>query len=164
MPKTKKINRSHNLLNIVTRNKGIILFVTLFTVVGGVYMIYKSWASTDLGCVTHTFSQGSSGHCVTDIQTMLNSHCDYVYYQKRLNPKLIFPSCSYLIADGKFGSLTDGQVKQYQKYAFLTVDGIVGKQTWSSLCYETRIIFVQYRQLKNAVAGNWAYVDAGCRT
>lgn len=35
--------------------------------------------------------------------------------------------------DGDFGSLTDAAVRAYQKKKGLTVDGIVGKQTWTAL-------------------------------
>ena len=35
--------------------------------------------------------------------------------------------------DGDFGPSTDQSVKHYQQNENLTVDGIVGKQTWTSL-------------------------------
>lgn len=38
-----------------------------------------------------------------------------------------------LVSDGDFGSLTRNAVKDYQYYNGLTVDGIVGPQTWGSL-------------------------------
>jgi peptidoglycan hydrolase-like protein with peptidoglycan-binding domain len=36
-------------------------------------------------------------------------------------------------ADGKFGPQTDAAVRIYQRQHGLTVDGIVGRQTWASL-------------------------------
>ena len=39
----------------------------------------------------------------------------------------------HLIVDGVFGPVTEASVKHYQKNENLTVDGIVGKQTWTSL-------------------------------
>ena len=38
-----------------------------------------------------------------------------------------------LIEDGDFGSSTEASVKHYQQNENLTVDGIVGRQTWTSL-------------------------------
>jgi peptidoglycan hydrolase-like protein with peptidoglycan-binding domain len=38
-----------------------------------------------------------------------------------------------LVEDGVFGSTTETSVKHYQQNKNLTVDGIVGKQTWTSL-------------------------------
>lgn len=38
-----------------------------------------------------------------------------------------------LVEDSVFGSTTETSVKHYQQNENLTVDGIVGKQTWTSL-------------------------------
>jgi len=38
-----------------------------------------------------------------------------------------------LIEDGVFGSATESSVRRYQQNENLVVDGIVGKQTWTSL-------------------------------
>lgn len=38
-----------------------------------------------------------------------------------------------LVEDGVFGSTTETSVTHYQQNENLTVDGIVGKQTWTSL-------------------------------
>lgn len=59
---------------------------------------------------------GSSGNEVTQLQQMLS---------KILNVEII--------ADGIFGSKTDFYVKQYQQKYGLSVDGIVGKNTWYSI-------------------------------
>lgn len=42
-------------------------------------------------------------------------------------------SCGKYGADGDFGSATDEAVREYQKKNGLTVDGIVGKNTWDKL-------------------------------
>lgn len=39
-----------------------------------------------------------------------------------------------LVVDGYFGSGTDAAVRSWQSLNGLTVDGIVGSQTWASLC------------------------------
>ncbi|NET41497.1 peptidoglycan-binding protein [Okeania sp. SIO2B3] len=59
---------------------------------------------------------GSNGYNVTLIQSLLN---DAGY--------------GSLVADGIFGVRTDSTVKQFQKDRNLTVDGIVGSQTWGAL-------------------------------
>jgi peptidoglycan hydrolase-like protein with peptidoglycan-binding domain len=38
-----------------------------------------------------------------------------------------------LIQDGEFGSSTGASVEHYQQNENLTVDGVVGRQTWTSL-------------------------------
>ncbi|NLK34128.1 MAG: peptidoglycan-binding protein, partial [Gracilibacteraceae bacterium] len=40
--------------------------------------------------------------------------------------------------DGKFGALTDMQVRQYQAHKGLTIDGIVGKDTTFDLIWEAK--------------------------
>ncbi len=62
-----------------------------------------------------TISYGSSGDDVKKLQEQLNS----VGYK--------------LDVDGQFGSKTQSAVKDYQQKNGLTVDGIVGTNTWSSL-------------------------------
>jgi len=63
----------------------------------------------------NTIKYGSSGSDVTNLQQMLNQ-------------------MGYgLVVDGKFGSATQSAVMQYQAKNGLTVDGIVGANTWGSL-------------------------------
>jgi peptidoglycan hydrolase-like protein with peptidoglycan-binding domain len=52
------------------------------------------------------------------------------HLQLMLNERGGFP---VLVEDGVFGSTTETSVKHYQQNENLTVDGIVGKQTWTSL-------------------------------
>jgi peptidoglycan hydrolase-like protein with peptidoglycan-binding domain len=52
------------------------------------------------------------------------------HLQLMLNQRGGFP---ILIEDGDFGSLTEASVKHYQQNENLAVDGVVGKQTWTSL-------------------------------
>jgi len=54
---------------------------------------------------------------------------DVEYLQRRLNG-IEFGS---LVVDGIFGVATETAVKNFQKYYGLTVDGIVGSQTWTKL-------------------------------
>ncbi len=76
------------------------------------------------GCTSISLQKGSRGSCVKNLQTMLNE----LYF-------------SGLVVDGVFGSQTQAAVKNFQKNAGLTVDGVVGpKQSWPRLCKVHNII------------------------
>ena len=63
------------------------------------------------------FSPDSGPTAVKHLQLMLNERGGY----------------PVLSEDGVFGSTTETSVKHYQQNENLTVDGVVGKQTWTSL-------------------------------
>ena len=52
------------------------------------------------------------------------------HLQLMLNERGGFP---ILNVDGEFGSSTEQSVRHYQQNENLAVDGIVGRQTWTSL-------------------------------
>lgn len=64
---------------------------------------------------------GSSGRAVRELQF-------YLYILSAYQSSI--PAVSI---DGRFGSSTEASVRAYQKFAGLTVDGIVGRATWDSL-------------------------------
>ena len=69
---------------------------------------------------THsTLSEGNSNNDINDVK----------YLQKQLN--LFYHS--YISVDGYFGDSTKEYVEKFQSDCCLTVDGIVGSQTWSYL-------------------------------
>ena len=77
----------------------------------------KTWGVVDTGKIVRTtISLGSTGEGVE-------------YLQRRLNG---IGSAS-LVVDGIFGVATEEAVKKFQKYYGLTVDGIVGPQSWATL-------------------------------
>ncbi|MFJ9721292.1 peptidoglycan-binding protein [Streptomyces sp. NPDC101209] len=71
---------------------------------------------TDVG--TPTVRRGSQGEAVRKLQRLLNDH---------------MPDLHALAVDGDFGPVTDARVREYQRRVEITVDGIVGPQTWGML-------------------------------
>jgi len=61
--------------------------------------------------------------------TQGSNNSDVKYLQQQLN--LFYHS--YISVDGCFGDITEEYVKKFQTDCCLTVDGIVGSQTWSYL-------------------------------
>ena len=55
-----------------------------------------------------------------------------------------------LKVDGDFGPVTEKAVKNYQKENNLTVDGVVGNQTWSSMLKEKEDCYSR-EEIENAV-------------
>ena len=79
-----------------------------------------TWAALPLKEQSPTLARGSAGSDVTALQTVL----------ARL-PDPISPLYSGAV-DGDFGPLTEAAVQAYQTKRGLTVDGVVGEQTWLS--------------------------------
>ncbi|WP_354642150.1 peptidoglycan-binding domain-containing protein [Kitasatospora camelliae] len=66
-----------------------------------------------------TIKQGASGDAVKQAQCYLNSSL----------------TGEQLAVDGEFGPVTDAAVRRFQVCAKITIDGIVGAQTWSFLTF-----------------------------
>lgn len=64
---------------------------------------------------------GSSGSNVSTLQEMLN------------NSRRLYAAVPTVTVDGFFGPLTETAVRTFQRYAGLTVDGVVGQATWNAL-------------------------------
>lgn len=71
--------------------------------------------TVDITITRPVLRNGDAGLAVQDLQSLL------------VNRKAV------LNVDGKFGSLTESAVKDFQRAKGLTVDGIVGRQSWSAL-------------------------------
>jgi peptidoglycan hydrolase-like protein with peptidoglycan-binding domain len=77
-------------------------------------------------CTRYDFWYGTTGHCVADIQQMLN---DQVWLGWLTGYR-----GSYISVSGWFGPNTNGQVRNLQSHYRLGVDGVVGPITWGVLC------------------------------
>lgn len=67
---------------------------------------------------TPTLRNGSRGPAVRKLQRLLNAHV---------------PDLRDLAVDGRFGPVTEQHVRRFQTRLAITVDGIVGPQTWGAL-------------------------------
>lgn len=76
---------------------------------------FQTWSVIDI-IIRPTLLRGSTGE-------------DVAYLQGRLNGI----GFGYLVIDGIFGTATEEEVKKFQKYYGLTINGIVGLQDWAKL-------------------------------
>ncbi len=82
------------------------------------YPVKSSANSSDVNISLPTVRKGDSGNAVKILQLVL------VAYEYNIGK---------YGADGDFGSDTESAVKQFQKNSGISVDGIVGENTWSEL-------------------------------
>lgn len=127
---------------------GFVVLVLL--AVGVVYsLVHKKAASTSArttsgavagsGCVARQFTVGSTGNCVSDIQTMVN------YIETAGLIECPFPGAAQNPASGTYDAATQTQVKIVQSWVncynkeegvttAINADGNVGASTWPELC------------------------------
>lgn len=147
MPASKRKNKQakfssgrNNWLKSTTKFQRVVtlvVFVVLFVTVG-VFVRQHSEAATS-GCFGGDYSISGSGYdsygyCVEQAQEMVNGVHAYAIYSGGFNP---WGSSKFLAHDKSFGPLTYAGVKDFQKFADIKDDGIVGQSTWSNLCYYT---------------------------
>ena len=90
--------------------------LTVDGVVGPITWAIADTIETDENDVRPTIRRGSTS-------------VDVEYLQRHLNGF----GFSSLVVDGIFGAATEEAVKNFQRYYGLTVDGVVGPQTWAKL-------------------------------
>ncbi|HLI70003.1 MAG TPA: peptidoglycan-binding protein [Ktedonobacteraceae bacterium] len=96
---------------------------------------HNSWSpwvckpTTGGGCPPE-LAEGSSGSWVVTLQSKLDT-----LYSKKAFPDSPYHFTYPLAKDGQFGPQTQAAVKDFQKKKGLSVDGIVGPQTWHALGY-----------------------------
>ena len=81
-----------------------------------------TWAALPPDPDTHKLSHGSSGNIVSSLQKGLK-----IYSGQN-------PAADPGAIDGIFGNRTESAVQAYQSDTGVTVDGIVGDQTWVGTC------------------------------
>ncbi len=117
-------------------------------------------------CIYYVYSYGSSGGCVKNIQLMANAithnwggglACSG--YNNGVPQRM---STNYIAADGAFGPITKAKVKDIQRAIGCdTVDGIVGRETWSTLCFYAASKVNNTSSIYNA--GYVAALNSGCK-
>jgi len=132
--------------------RGLIVLSAVASIGTMAFMAPLAWAAT---CTQGVWSSGTSGRCVSDIQTMLNIEGNYIRWA----------NWSSLSTDGQFGPLTKGQVRAFQTYTSIQQDGIVGPQTWGKLCDKAIDVITGLNDrgsFKTADALQVTANDAGC--
>jgi hypothetical protein len=128
----------------------------------------NSSASISSGCVSKQFSTGSTGHCVSDIQTLVN------YTEHSGLTECPFSNGATLIVNGSYDSLTSTQVRSIQQWSDCYAEqegftsdvmqtGTVDKATWGELCtygYTDPL----HTSAKGATTVEAAGKDAGCQS
>ena len=154
MPKSKSKSTKENLINrsgfsrFLRWNSPALWVIVLITVFGGTFAIYQSHAATvtQVPCSSAyrvgTYFELYSGYdnnayeknCVKNIQTIVYGYLDG---NSGINGTNI---------DGYFGPGTQASVEKFQRIWKLSVDGVVGQQTWSKLCYVAGTYGYAYRE------------------
>lgn len=123
-----------------------------FIMVAATALLPASQTNAASGCVTRTFRQGSSGECVRNIQRILtyntqSGRCGNVNTATGI--------------DGSFGPKTLAAVKSFQGEYCLVKDGIVGPNTWRTLCTEAFYTRVASKtdDTRAWLAGLWSGCD-----
>lgn len=106
-----------------------------------------------------TLRQGATGHCVGDVQYMLNYINTSLGQQGRVGYAPVPPQ---LATDSIFGPATAFTVGHYQSWKHRPVDGVVHLVDWGDYCNETAIQGWQTSPYASRRQAVFAAVDAGC--
>ncbi len=126
---------------------GVGLLIAIIVAVGVVFnLVHKRSANlapqtavSGTGCVTKQLAIGSTGSCVSDVQTMVN------YMETAGLIQCPFPGASQIPINGTFDTATQAQVKVVQSWVncynkeegvtkVIVADGTVGPTTWPEIC------------------------------
>jgi len=110
-------------------------------------------------CIDYVYGYGGYGECVRNIQKISNgitsvwgnssSGCGYL-------------TGEYLATDASFGARTKEKIKSVQRWGCKVDDGVVGRNTWNTLCFygssKTRAGWNS-----TYAAGYYAAINSGCK-
>jgi hypothetical protein len=155
----------------------IVLIVLAVVVVGVIILVFlsrnhgtakpsSSVAALNGKCVGQTFTIGSNGHCVSDIQTLTN------YMEHSGLTECPFTGGALLTVSGAYDTATSSQVRSVQTWSScyakqegftsnVVATGSVDKATWGELCaygYTDPL----HTSASGASAAIAAGKDAGC--
>lgn len=140
-----------------------VLAILIVGAIGGIVMLRGSHASTTTGVCRSSsklYRWGSSGRCVSDIQALLDGLALANYFTIPSNHggvTRVSDGRYFLNVDGGFGGGTDAGVRAFQTKAKISVDGIVGPQTWGILCYMAQYKGLSYSNALPSIATNGGY-------
>jgi peptidoglycan hydrolase-like protein with peptidoglycan-binding domain len=104
----------------------VIVIVLVVVAAGGVLLARHSSKSTTTSkpsaCVNQSFTAGSSGSCVSDLQNMVNSQAFGIDGQL------------YIKVSGNYDTATTSAVKTFQKNFNLPQTGSITTSDWKHLC------------------------------
>jgi len=157
----------------------IVLIVLVAVVVGVVIFVFlsrnhstntpSSYVSTPSSeCVGQTFTSGSNGHCVSDIQTLVN------YMEHSGLTECPFTGGATLAISGTYDTATSSQVRSVQEWSDcyakqegftsnVVATGNIDKATWGELCAYSYTDPL-HTSASDASAAIAAGKDAGCAT
>jgi hypothetical protein len=130
--------KSHRFLILMSALAFVIVVIGLFFILH--HKSTKTVASVTVhGCVSENLSEGSSGNCVSDAQSLINNVENEGYSE------CSFTNAMNLSINGTFDAPMMTQVASVQKWAncyavqeggkaSLTVNGKINRLTWSDLC------------------------------
>lgn len=150
--KTAQITKS----SFLQKYKAQIAVASAFVLVFGGFGIYTLRNSSAYSnCTSNQYRLNSRGTCVKYIQQMQNGLSVALANQSRNGYTI---KSTRLTADGVFGSATTSKVKTWQGFSRLQVDGIVGKQTWTTMC--STVGAINRIKPNSSTAMNTAYTAA----
>lgn len=109
--------------NTLVKSLGLVFGVFALTFIGGNLTPSTANAATN-SCRFYNYNRGDTGYCVRMAQTLLKGPYTVSFGGFTSN----------LALDGSYGPATQAAAYKWQRVYGLKYDGVVGPQTWKSLC------------------------------
>ncbi|MEO5948958.1 MAG: peptidoglycan-binding domain-containing protein [Candidatus Saccharimonas sp.] len=124
--KTSRVIASTKKRSLSKMQWGLVSVIAVAVISVGAYLgvqYYQDTTTSASSCIGKTYKVNSTSTCVKYAQVLLN-------YKIGKDA----PNIAKVSTDGVFGPKTLSAVKAFQKYWGLSADGVIGKNTWASLC------------------------------